>query len=70
MNNQETLLNTLIDTENVLNGYTHEEIGDDHLYTGIDTPMKANAFDMSDEEKKENIAQLFAQIMDVMGLDL
>ncbi|MBT8301597.1 MAG: GTP cyclohydrolase I FolE [Maribacter sp.] len=70
MNNQETLLNTLIDTENVLNGYSHEEIGDDHLYTGIDTPMKANAFDMSDEEKKENIAQLFAQIMDVMGLDL
>ncbi len=70
MDNQETLLNTLIDSENILNGYTHEEIGDDHLYTGIDTPMKAKAFDKSDEEKKENIAQLFAQIMDVMGLDL
>ncbi|NNK18963.1 MAG: GTP cyclohydrolase I FolE [Maribacter sp.] len=70
MNNQETLLNTLIDSEKLLNGFSHEEIGDDHLYTGIETPMKANAFDFSDEEKKEHIAQLFAQIMDVMGLDL
>ena len=70
MNNQETLLNTLVDSEKLLNGFTHEEIGDDHLYTGIDTPMKANAFDLSDDAKKENIAQLFAQIMDVMGLDL
>ncbi|MDX1314039.1 MAG: GTP cyclohydrolase I FolE, partial [Eudoraea sp.] len=32
--------------------------------------MKKNAFAMSDEEKKENIALLFAQIMDILGLDL
>ncbi|MGB5553582.1 MAG: GTP cyclohydrolase I FolE, partial [Flavobacteriaceae bacterium] len=69
MRHQETMLNTLI-KENGLNGFSEEEIGDDHFYTGLETPMKANAFEISDEEKKEKIANLFAQIMDVMGLDL
>lgn len=53
-----------------LNGFTIEDIGDDHLYTGLKTPMKVNAFKMSDEEKKQKIAILFEEIMDVMGLDL
>jgi GTP cyclohydrolase I len=63
------MLNTLI-KENGLNGFSEEEIGDDHICTGLETPMKANAFEMSDEEKKDEIAGLFARIMDVMGLDL
>ena len=46
-----------------------EDIGDDHLCTGLDTPMKANAFEMSDDEKKKRIAILFSEIMDVLGLD-
>ncbi|WP_115463128.1 GTP cyclohydrolase I FolE [Winogradskyella aurantiaca] len=53
-----------------LNGLSIEDIGDDHLFTGLDTPMKANAFDMSDAEKKERISILFSEIMDVLGLDL
>ncbi|NRD24124.1 GTP cyclohydrolase I FolE [Winogradskyella litoriviva] len=53
-----------------LNGFTNEAIGDDHLFTSLDTPMKANAFDMSNEEKKKRISILFSEIMDVMGLDL
>ena len=53
-----------------LNGYSHDEIGDDHLYTGLNTPMKADAFKLSDTEKKQRIALLFEEIMDVMGLDL
>lgn len=69
MKHQETMLNTLI-KENGLNGFTHDEIGDDHIYTGLETPMKENAFAISDEQKKEKIEGLFAQIMDVMGLDL
>ena len=52
------------------NGFSHEEIGDDHLFTGLETPMKKDAFLLSDDEKKEKIANLFEQIMDVMGLDL
>ncbi|MDG1397533.1 MAG: GTP cyclohydrolase I FolE [Polaribacter sp.] len=53
-----------------LNGFSFEEVGDDHLFTGLQTPMKADAFKISDQEKKEKIASLFEQIMDVMGLDL
>lgn len=70
MENQNAVLDRFIDTQELLNGFSHEEIGDDHLFTGIDTPMKPDAFALSDIEKKESIAQLFAQIMDVMGLDL
>ena len=69
MRHQETLLNFPTNGTK-LNGFTFEEIGDDHLYTGIETPMKDDAFLLSDSEKKEKIADLFAQIMDVMGLDL
>lgn len=58
------------ETEQKLNGFSFEEIGDDHLYTGIETPMKPDAFDISDEEKKEKISILFSEIMNVMGLDL
>jgi len=63
------MLNTLTDSLE-LNNFTDSEIGDDHLYTGIDTPMKESAFLLSDSEKKEKISLLFAEIMDVLGLDL
>lgn len=53
-----------------LNGFTHQDIGDDHLYTGLQTPMRPDAFKLSDIEKKQRIALLFEEIMDVMGLDL
>ena len=52
------------------NGFSPEEIGDDHLYTGLKTPMKADAYKLSDAEKKDRIAVLFSEIMNVMGLDL
>lgn len=57
-------------TKQKLNGFTIEDIGDDHLFTNLDTPMKPNAFDMSNQEKKERISILFSEIMDVLGLDL
>lgn len=66
----DTTFETLVDSQDIIHSLTHEEIGDDHLYTGLETPMKPDAFAHSDEEKKELIALLFAQIMDVMGLDL
>lgn len=53
-----------------LNGFSLDDIGDDHLFTGLETPMKPDAFKLSDKEKKERIAILFEEIMDVMGLDL
>ena len=62
--------NTLKLKNNKPNGYTDIEIGDDHLYTGLNTPLKKDAFAISDEEKKNKISMLFEEIMDVMGLDL
>ncbi len=62
--------NTLKQKTNPLNGFSHEDIGDEHLYTGLKTPLRADAFKLSDTEKKERIAILFEEIMDVMGLDL
>jgi len=63
------LLNTLLN-ENRLNGFTEHEIGDDHLYTGLETPLREDAFDICDTEKKEQISYLFGEIMKVIGLDL
>ena len=54
----------------LLNGLSIEEIGDDHLYTGLKTPIKKDAFKLSDEEKKQKIEILFSKIMGVIGLDL
>lgn len=53
-----------------INGFSFEEIEEDHLCTGIETPMKIDAFKLSDKEKKEKIEGLFSEIMDVIGLDL
>ena len=36
----------------------------------LETPMKKDAFKLSDEEKKAKISILFEEIMDVIGLDL
>jgi GTP cyclohydrolase I len=69
MKHVETLLNTHING-NKLNGFTEQEIGDDHLYTGAETPLRNDAFRLSDTEKKKEIARLFKEIMNVMGLDL
>ncbi len=52
------------------NQMVFDEIGEDHVATSIDTPMKADAFDMSDEDKIEKIANHFRQIMETIGLDL
>ena len=65
-------MNTKVTTkiESLLNGYSNHEIGDDHLFTVLETPMKENAFKLTDSEKKAKIAGLFEEIMDVLGLDL
>ena len=45
-------------------------LGDDHVGTSYDTPMREDAFDLSDEEKIAKIEAHFRSIMDIMGLDL
>ncbi len=46
-----------------------DEMGDEHVSTSIETPLRPDAFQMSDEEKTEKIATHFAEIMDILGLD-
>ena len=53
-----------------LNDLSTSEIGDDHISTSLETPMRKDAFKATDEEKKNKIALLFEEIMNVMGLDL
>lgn len=67
---EKTMLSTPYINGNSLNGLSEYEIGDDHLFTNLETPLKRDAFELSDTEKKERIANLFSQIMDVIGLDL
>lgn len=47
-----------------------EELGDDHLSSASDTPMRNDAFVLSDEEKIKIIQDKFADIMHTLGLDL
>lgn len=45
-------------------------MGDDHVGTNAQTPLRADAFEMDDDLKIELIAKHFKEIMHVMGLDL
>ncbi len=47
-----------------------ELIGDNHVGTSIDTPLRPDAFDLSEEDKMEIIEGQFEKIMQTMGLDL
>lgn len=47
-----------------------DDAGDDHVGTSYNTPLRADAFDMPDEEKVEKIEKHFKEIMHILGLDL
>ena len=45
-------------------------LGDEHISTSADTPLRADAFDMDDKTKMHKIEEHFREIMNVLGLDL
>ena len=45
-------------------------IGDNHIGTSSETPIRADAFDLSAEEKIERIKSDVKNIMEILGLDL
>ncbi|MEH0153958.1 GTP cyclohydrolase I FolE [Limibacter armeniacum] len=47
-----------------------EEIGNEHVATSHDTPMRQDAFEMDDDTKVAKIEEHFRSIMDILGLDL
>jgi GTP cyclohydrolase I len=57
-------MNTTIEKE------LFELIGDNHQMTSADTPLRPDAFEKSDAEKKKVIEHHFHQIMQEMGLDM
>lgn len=47
-----------------------EEVGDNHISNSVETPIRLDAFDITDDEKKEIISKHFKVIMETLGLDL
>jgi GTP cyclohydrolase I len=71
MKQNETLSNIHLKDGKII--LTEEEIdaaGDNHISTSVDTPMRAGAVDQSEDEKIAAIEERFAEIMDILGLDL
>lgn len=69
MKQKEISLNSLlIDSDHFM--LTDEEIGDNHVATSVETPMREDAFDLSDQEKIKKIEGHFREIMLTLGLDL
>ncbi|REG91581.1 GTP cyclohydrolase I FolE [Algoriphagus antarcticus] len=67
MKQKETLLNTM--GINIARA-SAEDIGDEHVGTSLETPLREDAFEMDDELKIELIEKHFREIMHIMGLDL
>ena len=63
---KETLLFTQHDTID----YNYDEVGDEHVSSSLETPLREDAFEISDNKKKEIIADHFKGIMETLGLDL
>lgn len=71
MRQKETSLNTPLIKE--INEFSHlsiEEMGDEHIGTSYETPLREDAFEMDDELKMELIEKHFREIMHILGLDL
>ena len=47
-----------------------EELGENHIMTSIATPLRDDAFELSNEEKIARIQEYFEKIMHTLGLDL
>lgn len=47
-----------------------DDLDDDHVLSSFETPMRADAFALDDEEKIDRIEKHFREIMNILGLDL
>lgn len=65
MKRNETLLN-IVENKSI----SHDELGDMHVATSFETPLRPDAFDRDDELKIELITKHFREIMMILGLDL
>ena len=56
--------------EEKLNGQDIDLVGDNHLSANTETPLRSDAFELSNAEKIEKIQSDFANIMHTLGLDM
>ena len=71
MKQKETLLNIRLNGDKIeLSDILIDEMGDNHASTSVDTPLRADAFAKSDDEKIAEIETHFKAIMETLGLDL
>jgi GTP cyclohydrolase I len=71
MKQKETLLTTPLKEEKLaIDNLLIEEMGDEHKASSVDTPMRSDAFDKTDEEKIAAIEPHFRAIMEILGMDL
>jgi len=47
-----------------------DELGDDHIGSSAKTPLRADAFDISDAEKRDRIQESVRDILNTLGMDL
>ena len=64
------MLNTPQNNKKVKDLENIEDMGDDHVGSQAETPLRPDAFEMDDELKMELIAKHFKEIMHVLGMDL
>ncbi len=67
---KETSSSILHDENPLIAQVNLDEIGDDHLTAAYETPIRPDAFDLTDDAKIKLIEGHFKKIMDVLGLDL
>ena len=71
MKQKETLLTTPLKDQKIeLSHLIIEEMGDEHKASSVDTPLRSDAFDKTDDEKIAAIEPHFKAIMEVLGMDL
>ncbi|MEI6188779.1 MAG: GTP cyclohydrolase I FolE [Chitinophagia bacterium] len=71
MKQKETLLTTPLKEEKMeLSHLIIEEMGDEHKASSVETPLRNDAFDKTDDEKVAAIEPHFKAIMEILGLDL
>ncbi|MFC5408341.1 GTP cyclohydrolase I FolE [Larkinella bovis] len=54
----------------LLNDLTVDEMGDEHVATSMETPLRDDAFELNDDTKTALIEEHFREIMNILGLDL
>ncbi|WP_397446246.1 GTP cyclohydrolase I FolE [Polaribacter sp. R77954] len=60
----------MFELKNKMNDERTEEIGENHIATSAKTPLRPDAFDISDEEKIAKIQESVKDILNTLGMDL